>query len=58
MVTFLKHLDKNVGALQEAAQKSSGSSAKSSEFRKIGDQLASKVVLQNSIADGKCFQVS
>ena len=45
MVTFLKHLDKNVGTLQEAAQQSSGSSARDSEFRKIGDQLASKAVL-------------
>ena len=46
MVTYLKHLDKNMGTLQEAAQQSSaGSSAKYSEFRKIGDQLASKAVL-------------
>ena len=45
MVTFLKHLDKNMGTLQEAAQQSPGSTAKHSEFRKIGDQLASKAVL-------------
>lgn len=52
-VSFLKHLDKDNETLYETKQ-----DFNANRFRKIGDELVSKLILHESVSDGKCFQVS
>ena len=59
VVSYVKHLDDNeIVESMTAASDASQNSFDMSRFRKIGNELVSKLVLQQSVSEGKCFQVS
>ena len=52
VISYLKHIDPDQVALREH------SAHDTSTFRRIGDELVSRNVLQESVNQGKCFKVS
>ena len=56
VVSYVKHLDDDAQILQRSHDLNSDRfNFDTNRFRKIGDELVSKLVLHESVSDGKCF---